>query len=217
MKAASDPVLFSDGQHSSLVLPMSRRSLRSFQCDSSFIDQTDKPYLEKYLYAPLDGFHWHIPPGPRSSGPQLYVYVHGHSEVGRHTFYQLHCVLLLCGRIILEWVVPRRLLSLRESLHDPLKKTLGNAYVQLFAGAPFARRGGLPGTTQRLQVWFRALAESMNSGRCSPSVVAFVLQFLDTPPPDQSPSAATLNSLAMWPAGSPKTWSHSLDDIWRVE
>lgn len=216
-KVETRPALCAVAKHSSVMLPIAQRSAQPFQCSSFFMDETDKPYLERYLYAPLDGSRWLVPPGLERSGPQLYVRIHGHSEIDGHTFYQLQCGLLLCGSRILEWMAPRRLLSLREGLHDPLKTTLGSDYVQHFAGAPFARRGGLPGTTQRLQAWFGALAEATNSGRCSPGVVAFVLQFLDTPPPDQSPSVPVLSSIAMWPAGSPKIWSYSVDDIWEVD
>merc|ERR1712232_225134 len=79
--------------------------------------------------------------------------------------------------------------QLRESLHDPVKQSLGLAkYRSHFLGASFARRGGLPGTTSRLQGWFTALTACLNSGVCSPSDTAFVLQFLDTPLPSNEPS-----------------------------
>merc|ERR1712232_239827 len=99
--------------------------------------------------------------------------------------------------------------QLRESLHDPVKQSLGLAkYKSHFLGASFARRGGLPGTTSRLQGWFTALTACLNSGVCSPSDTAFVLQFLDTPLPsnEQSPVEADLGSRphASWMPKEPR-------------
>merc|ERR1712048_334037 len=56
-------------------------------------------------------------------------------------------------------------------------------YEQHFNGAPFAHKGGLPGTTARLRRWLSTLAKCINSGICPPSVVGLTLGFLNTPEP----------------------------------
>mmetsp|Transcript_30211 Transcript_30211/g.54839 ORF Transcript_30211/g.54839 Transcript_30211/m.54839 type:complete len:217 (+) Transcript_30211:104-754(+) len=153
-----------------------------------YYEDMDKAYLERYLYAPMDDGRWQIPPGPKGSGPRLTIWVNGHREIDHHTFYSVQCSLILCGSLLVEWEAPRRLLQIRECLHDPLKKNLGlQNYYRQFSKAPFARRGGLWGTTARLKAWFAALTQALNKGAFSPGEVAFVLQFLDTPAPEQSP------------------------------
>jgi hypothetical protein len=73
---------------------------------------------------------------------------------------------------------------LREELHDRVKEQLGaEAYERHFGHTPFARAGGPRGTTARLRAWIDALAESVNSGRCPPSLVALTLLFFGAPPP----------------------------------
>eukprot|EP00928_Gymnodinium_smaydae_P020197 TRINITY_DN17811_c0_g2_i5.p1 TRINITY_DN17811_c0_g2~~TRINITY_DN17811_c0_g2_i5.p1 ORF type:complete len:239 (+),score=38.13 TRINITY_DN17811_c0_g2_i5:61-717(+) len=146
---------------------------------SYFLEDIDKPYLERFLYAPADSVHWQVKPGPKGSGPQLRALVRGHQEMEGHTFYNIQCSLVLCGSFVLEWEAPRRLLQLREGLHAPLKESLGAVtYKKCFRHAHFACRGGLPGTTSRLNAWFQALAELVNSGGCAPGDLAYILQFL---------------------------------------
>ena len=57
----------------------------------------------------------------------------------RHTYYsiQFH---FSCEK-------PPLRLQLREELHDMVKEELGKEYATVFAQAPFAKRGGLAGTT----------------------------------------------------------------------
>lgn len=154
------------------------------KCSGFFVDDVDMPYLERFTYAPANGERWQVRPGPKGSGPSLKLCVQGHQEVKGHTLYMVECSMTAWGWFEVSWEAPRRLIQLREGLHGPLKQILGGkTYSQCFAQTPFARRGGLPGTTARLRGWFEALAECINCGKCPPCALAFVLQFLDTPPP----------------------------------
>lgn len=142
-------------------------------------------YLEPYGYlaAEADPEEWMAPPNVCARQPKLEVKVEGHTEVSKHTVYNIRCRLTAEGpELRLEWDIQRRLIQLREGLHDTVKNELGNDYNDLFADAPFAKRGGFGGTTERLQKWLEALAACANAGHASPALVAQVLLFLDTPP-----------------------------------
>eukprot|EP00435_Cladocopium_sp_Y103_P031400 s2786_g7.t4 len=54
-------------------------------------------------------------------------------------------------------------------------------YEKLFASAPFARHGGLTGTTKRLSAWCMSLARSANGETFPPQFLVLVLCFIDTP------------------------------------
>ena len=72
----------------------------------------------------------------------------GHREVAKHTMYVLQGT--LDGR---PWESARRLVELR-AVHDRVVALLGRArYERVFAGASFASRGGMPGTTKKLDGW----------------------------------------------------------------
>merc|ERR1712107_805034 len=77
-----------------------------------------------------------------------------------------------------------RLKHIRDGLHDPLKQSFGNErYTDMMGDAHFPSRGGLPGTTQRLRLWFQAFCTAVNSGAVSPPFVARTLRLLDAPLP----------------------------------
>lgn len=149
------------------------------------------PYLEAYGYAAADAETWRPVPLDQgaSSIPRLSFVVAGHEEVLGHTWYVLACSLELstdegngAATRRLDWQARRRLVQLREQLHDRVKALIGETrYSQIFADARFAPKGGLPGTTARLNGWFAALAASINQGRAPPSLTAVVFQFLDIP------------------------------------
>merc|ERR1712224_88481 len=80
----------------------------------------------------------------------------------------------------LIWTGKRRLQHLRKGLHDVSKRQLRSAYKQHFKDVPFARRGGVKGTTKRLNDWCAKLAECVNSRIMSPVVVAQVLKVLNS-------------------------------------
>jgi len=92
----------------------------------------------------------------------------------------------------LQWQAKWRLVHLRKFLHGPVKSVLGPAYGRFFARAPFARKGGLPGTTSRLDAWCKALAHCINLRACPPGLVWLTLSFLQVPdPPNLSRAGAT--------------------------
>lgn len=117
-----------------------------------------------------------------------------HEEHAGHTWYLIDCTLIGGGTArlgesgALSWVAPRRLAQLRDSLHDPVKAVLGDAYADIFADAPFASRGGFGGTTAKLQRWLPTLAGMINDKQLSPANVAMVLMFFLGPPPKQMPA-----------------------------
>mmetsp|Transcript_109753 Transcript_109753/g.342097 ORF Transcript_109753/g.342097 Transcript_109753/m.342097 type:complete len:196 (+) Transcript_109753:328-915(+) len=92
----------------------------------------------------------------------------------------------------------RRLVQIRERLHDPVKRELGGpAYETCFGAAPFAHKGGMRGTTARLKAWCEALAGAINAGICTPGMVWLTLQFLEVPaPPSLAGSARASASSA---------------------
>jgi len=149
------------------------------------------PYLQAYGFAALDPSSWRVPPGSAgatpSSGsravppaPKLVLQMEGHKEVDGHTLYSLVCS-LADETVCINWCAQRRLQQLREDLHDAIKGELGEAYHRHFGRAPFAHKGGLPGTTARLQSWVSTLAACVNAGHAPPSVVALVLSFFEAP------------------------------------
>lgn len=89
----------------------------------------------------------------------------------------------------IQWTCRRRLCDLREELHDRVKELMGPAYSAYFDDTPFARHGGLPGTTARLRSWLTTLAECANTGALNSDIQAFVLRFLEAPVPEDSDAA----------------------------
>jgi len=79
------------------------------------------------------------------------------------------------------WHAQKRLVHLREGLHDPLADRLGKDYSRLFSKAPFALHGGPKGTSARLTKWLARLADCVNRGSVEPEVVALILRYLDAP------------------------------------
>merc|ERR1712232_1405342 len=59
--------------------------------------------------------------------------------------------------------------------HDKVKRELGAAYEDQFGRTPFPRRGGLCGTTARLQGWCSSLTLSMKMQTLSPHLAANVI------------------------------------------
>jgi len=153
-------------------------------------------YLERYGYS-TDGPHeWHVLPIV-DDGPKLRVHVIGHTEVEGNTMYTLECCLDSPRGLHLRWQSKHRLLELRQ-LHDVVKQDMGTGYAPTFAGTPFAQRGGLPGTTDRLSCWFDTLIATVNAGAVAPSVVMKVLRFLQTPgAPEPSQAECAKKAAAM--------------------
>lgn len=90
----------------------------------------------------------------------------------------------------IQWLCRRRLCDLREDLHDRVKEYVGLPFYEShFSEAPFARHGGLPGTTARLAAWMSALAACANDGALDVVLHAYVLRFLHAPVPEESDAA----------------------------
>ncbi|CAK0857828.1 unnamed protein product [Prorocentrum cordatum] len=105
-------------------------------------------------------------------------------ETKGHTLYQVQCTLTSARDSMapaLTWACQRRLDHIRKGLHDVAKDKLGGFYAGCFKGAPFAHRGGVAGTTKRLDVWCARLARCINSGAAPPLVVAQALKLLHAP------------------------------------
>lgn len=140
------------------------------------------PYLDYYGYAAVDANTWRVAPSLEiTGGPRFEVSVAGHEEVSKHTWYTLSCSVVQGGAVRTEWKIQRRLLQLRKDLHNNVKQELGQAYDRHFSGAHFAYKGGVRGTTARLQGWCSALTACINAGHIKPSVVALVFQLLEAP------------------------------------
>ena len=107
--------------------------------------------------------------------PAYTVGVTGHHEADGHTMYVIEGT----APGDASWRSLKRLVELR-ALHDHVVETLGRArYDTLFAGATFASRGGLPGTTGKLNCWCRRLFESL--GDVPDELRAFVFESLGAP------------------------------------
>eukprot|EP00746_Dinoflagellata_sp_MGD_P069874 gnl/MRDRNA2_/MRDRNA2_28589_c0_seq1.p1 gnl/MRDRNA2_/MRDRNA2_28589_c0~~gnl/MRDRNA2_/MRDRNA2_28589_c0_seq1.p1 ORF type:complete len:527 (+),score=76.84 gnl/MRDRNA2_/MRDRNA2_28589_c0_seq1:111-1583(+) len=151
-------------------------------------------YLESY------GFHG-VPGGV--DWPRLEIQVHGHNEMSAHTWYNIQCVLIRPGMASADWHTSKRLMQLREGLRNMLRAELGKEKMEeLFASTPFARRGGLPGTTALLTTWCQKLAELISTGEIPLPVVAGVMRFLDAPEDLYYDSTSMARSLSFMSAES---------------
>mmetsp|Transcript_69437 Transcript_69437/g.137292 ORF Transcript_69437/g.137292 Transcript_69437/m.137292 type:complete len:425 (+) Transcript_69437:62-1336(+) len=139
------------------------------------------PFLKQHGFQAESPASW----GNNFPHPNLQFEVHGHCKMGRfrpHTWY------MIVGTVITgeassmrRWAVKRRLEHVRVLLHDPIKQELGNEYDRHFQNARFARHGGPPGTTARMQLWFAALSQAILAGAVVPALVASILKFLEAP------------------------------------
>merc|ERR1712048_875852 len=127
--------------------------------------------------------------GPEEQS-EFSIDVIGHIEFGGHTQYQIKCKVQSTAeqQIVAEscspqssgapscqvhsWGTIRRLVHLREGLHDPLKHALRKRYEDFFEKTPFAHHTGVPGTTERLRGWLTTLTSCINSGVITPYLVA---------------------------------------------
>eukprot|EP00933_Yihiella_yeosuensis_P049402 TRINITY_DN4626_c1_g6_i1.p1 TRINITY_DN4626_c1_g6~~TRINITY_DN4626_c1_g6_i1.p1 ORF type:complete len:282 (+),score=51.49 TRINITY_DN4626_c1_g6_i1:25-870(+) len=130
--------------------------------------------------------------------------ISGHTEEEGHTMYEISCSLHPAHESVSStaWTCRKRLCHIREGLHDPVKEVLAEAYSDNFGDTPFARHGGLPGTTARLGAWLAVLGCCMSKGVIPETCCAEVLRFLDAPVPvpDRSPNKSDNSP-------SPKSWA----------
>eukprot|EP00927_Polykrikos_kofoidii_P078281 TRINITY_DN75128_c0_g1_i1.p1 TRINITY_DN75128_c0_g1~~TRINITY_DN75128_c0_g1_i1.p1 ORF type:complete len:442 (+),score=55.84 TRINITY_DN75128_c0_g1_i1:63-1388(+) len=131
--------------------------------------------------------------------PLLNISVVGHEEETLHgegaltcTLYEIHCSLSPVGvtptagdelsmRLTTQWRCKRRLCDIRSDLHDKFKKKIGAAYMNWFRNTPFARRGGIKGTTGRLRAWFMTFADYFNTVTTDKKTKEKWLRFLGAP------------------------------------
>lgn len=149
-------------------------------------------HLTPYGYNVDGPWSWQVVPSACSKSPRLSITMCEHREVDNHTHYDFKCR-LESDQGVLDWKGSRRLNQLRSDLFNPVVDLLGtSSYAQLFREVPFAMRGGVPGTTQRLSRWLRRLADCVNQGHVSPALASRILQFLGTPrlPEHESYAAA---------------------------
>jgi hypothetical protein len=131
------------------------------------------------------------------------IAVTGHVELSGHTRYTLDCALEgpVIGKIC--WQPMRRLCTLRERFHDAIIEEMGEGgYQKCFLDTPFASRGGIPGTTARLNAWCGQLSYCINTGDLPPKVVAIILQALEAPKPGKA--SATGQPDVQVPSGYPE-------------
>jgi len=147
-------------------------------------------FLHAYGYRATDASTWLVaPPGTGSEpAPRLELHVTGHEDRRRQTWYTIVCTLERHGCTRLEWRARRRVSILRDELYSRVKFEIGQCKgfspaARHFEDVPFALKGGLPGTTTRLDSWFGALAVCINTGGALPATVARVVQFLEAPWP----------------------------------
>merc|ERR1712125_183564 len=108
----------------------------------------------------------------------------GHYEEYGCTMYEITCILKVEGMRRAMWFCNKRLCDLREHLHDVVHEALQDKYSTYFGASPFARHGGLPGTTARLTKWLASLAQCLNQGVLS-DTCALILCFLCAPTPEE--------------------------------
>lgn len=147
-------------------------------------------YLRPFGYEAATGDFWSGDSSPQDR-PEIRLRVERHVEnQGRttaleqhfsHTWYVVECSIdLKRPQGQFQWQAPRRLAQLRVGLHDPLKacSSMGEGfYTEHFGQTPFAKHGGLPGTTERLHHWLLSLSNLLNSEQCAPYAVALALNF----------------------------------------
>lgn len=159
-------------------------------------------HLEPYGYAAASAEDWKEPASSSASRPRLRLDLQGHSEMGKHTHYILECKLSAeRPPLQLVWQSQKRLAQLREELHDTVKNEMGKDYPDVFAAAPFAKRGGWHGTSERLKKWLETLADCVNGGVAPPILVSQILLFFDAPA--QSEHQASAEAVREDSSGSP--------------
>ena len=119
------------------------------------------------------------------------VEVTGHHEVGWHRMYVMEGT---AGGA--PWRAEKSLSELR-TIHDRVIAEVGRArYDSLFVDASFASRVGLPGTTAKLNRWFKRLFEAFGDRTLPSDLREFVLDFLGVPLPEAIPQLVSLRSAA---------------------
>jgi len=144
------------------------------------------PYLKQFGFIAQNAHSWEK--GIQQPDVRLGM-VDGHRKHGKckNTWYVIIGTIIVADASLTQrWQVERRLVHIRVLLHDPVKRELGNGYSLYFATARFAHHGGIPGTTLQIRAWLAALSKAINVGALSPTVVASIMRFLETPSLDKT-------------------------------
>lgn len=155
-----------------------RRSLKLSTAERSAVPAI----IEPYRYKAQNEREWQNAATPAVQ-PCLQIHMMSHSEAKLHTYYHFECSLSMSRdeAPYLKWSGKRRLQHLRKGLHDLSKREMGVSYKKHFKDAPFAHRGGVRGTTKRLNAWCSRLADGVNLLVVPPLVVAQTLKLLGAP------------------------------------
>jgi len=157
-----------------------------WRLDHTFLDQ-DVTFLREYGFPVLESNAW-----GQCFNTKLQLDLEGHVEKAGHTWYLVNCSLQRLadeyGQVpgSVAWQAPRRLQQLRGDLHNRLKHYSNDeeeSYYSIFEETPFARLGGVRGTTDRLKAWLSCLSSAVNRLQMSPAEVAYVLLFFHAPVP----------------------------------
>eukprot|EP00929_Paragymnodinium_shiwhaense_P048062 TRINITY_DN24357_c0_g1_i1.p1 TRINITY_DN24357_c0_g1~~TRINITY_DN24357_c0_g1_i1.p1 ORF type:complete len:358 (+),score=59.47 TRINITY_DN24357_c0_g1_i1:50-1123(+) len=152
------------------------------------VDVPLMPYLRQYGFHAINSTQWwNSPPDADEEWPfqDIRMEVDGHDEQDGHTQYHIRVSLTppetgkdACAPM-LEWVADRRLKQIREDWYDRMSGSWPQH--KEFMDEPFAARGGLPGTTAKLDGWMKGIARCINCKQAPPLFVAEMLVFLDAP------------------------------------
>jgi len=137
-------------------------------------------YLAPYGYVADGPQKWQALPESCPGCPVLTLMAEGHSKVEGHTLYKVRCR-IEGGQGLISWHVTRRLSQIRQGVYQPVFAALCDDYAKLFSQTPFARHGGLRGTTTRLTKWLANLARCVNQGKVHPELLASILVFFEAP------------------------------------
>lgn len=191
--------------------PCKRRSLKLSASERAAVPAI----IEPYRYVAESDREWQT--ATLSLQPFWVIHVASHSEMKGHTYYHFDCSLSMSSKLApyLTWSGKRRLHHLRKGLHDISKRELGSLYKTHFKDVPFAHRGGVRGTTKRLDKWCCRLAECINSRIVPPVVVAQALKLLDASVPSLPCEELQLNK--MTPSACDSCASASTTDVENTE
>jgi hypothetical protein len=172
-------------------------------------ENENEDYLSMYGFKLADALHWKEV--PYACGPQLHFSVNQHISRAGHNWYIVKCKISgLPNLADIEWQAPRRLGQLRIDLHHRAKDLLhSEIYEEKFQHARFAKFGGPPGTTARLDAWLGVLAGLINQGIAQPSVATLALVFFSAPLPDGVTPAVEKGFLRAAGDLSPQLDNHS--------
>eukprot|EP00747_Dinoflagellata_sp_TGD_P194884 gnl/TRDRNA2_/TRDRNA2_62842_c0_seq1.p1 gnl/TRDRNA2_/TRDRNA2_62842_c0~~gnl/TRDRNA2_/TRDRNA2_62842_c0_seq1.p1 ORF type:complete len:248 (+),score=28.26 gnl/TRDRNA2_/TRDRNA2_62842_c0_seq1:2-745(+) len=155
--------------------PLHANIFDGLRCRVFLEDGTVVQYLAAFGYSAEGPYTW----TSSRMNPQLHITLKGHEILDLHRVYNLDVSLKLEGAGQVKWLAPRRLKELKEGWHGPMKELIGQEnYSAIFGETPFARMGGVPGTSSRLTNWCASFTHATNELRLPPLQVARTLKFI---------------------------------------